>query len=87
MIQRTLQAVTRVNVEQASKRATREPTWLSNREGRRCWWMRANATTSSHRRGSDDGMHVNGSWTQHGKPNAMRRLNRKPARDRPGRMG
>lgn len=31
------QAVTRVNVEQASKRAMREPIWLSNREGRRCW--------------------------------------------------
>jgi hypothetical protein len=26
-----------VNAEQASKRVTREPTWLINREGRWCW--------------------------------------------------
>jgi hypothetical protein len=30
-----MQAITRVNAEQASKRVTREPTCLSNREGRR----------------------------------------------------
>ena len=32
----SMQAVTRVNAEQASKRATRKPTWLNNREGRCC---------------------------------------------------
>ena len=31
----SIQAVTRVNAEQASKRVTWEPTWRENREGRR----------------------------------------------------
>lgn len=36
-----MQAVTRVNAEQASKRVTREPTHLNFGEGRRCWGRRA----------------------------------------------
>jgi hypothetical protein len=37
----SMQAVTRVNAEQASKRAMREPIWLNFREGRSCWGRRA----------------------------------------------
>ena len=36
-----MQAVTRVNVEQASKRAMWKPTRLNNGEGRRPWDIRA----------------------------------------------
>ncbi len=33
----SMQAITRVNVEQASKRVMRKPTWQKYREGRRHW--------------------------------------------------
>jgi len=36
-----MQAVTRVNVEQASKRVMWKPTRLNNGEGRRPWGIRA----------------------------------------------
>src|SRR5262249_43598953 len=42
----------------------------------------------SHR-GKGEGMHTHGEPTQHGKPQRWQRVtvNRKPARDRPGRLG
>src|ERR1700688_2400301 len=39
----SVQAVTRVNAEQASKQSTWEPTRLSYGEGR-CWWGKTRAT-------------------------------------------
>ena len=55
------QAVTRVNVEQASKRVMWEPTRLSYGEGRRCVGMnlplgRTSDEYQQSHRGSDDGM-------------------------------
>ena len=62
------QAVTRVNVEQASKGMTWEPTRLYIGEGRRRWGNEAHASRSdpnqrSHR-GNDDGMRTNGEHRQ-----------------------
>ena len=71
----SMQAVTRVNAEQASKRAMRKPTRLFNGEGRRRWYrawpgqLGKSDTVQRFRRGSGDGMHVHGDHTQHGKPN------------------
>ena len=56
----SIQAVTRVNVEQASKRAMREPTRLKYGEGRRCWGRESDRRTQRNRRGSDDGMYARG---------------------------
>jgi hypothetical protein len=56
-----------VNAEQASKRAMRKPTRLNNGEGCHRWGSRATAA-QRFRRGSGDGMHVEGVLTQHGKP-------------------
>src|SRR3954469_1624026 len=54
------QAVTRVNVEQASKVLTWEPTRLYIGEGRSRWGIGAHAsrsdTNQGSRRGNDDGM-------------------------------
>lgn len=87
------QAVTRVNVEQASKGLTWEPTRLSIGEGRSRWGMEAHASRSdtnqgSHR-GNDDGMRAQGEPRQHGKPHRWERVtpNGTPARDMPGRPG
>jgi hypothetical protein len=52
-----MQAVTRVNVEQASKRVMWKPTRLNNGEGRCPWRNRAMKVHGSHR-GNDDGMHA-----------------------------
>ena len=66
-----MQAVTRVNAEQASKRVAWEPSRLSNGEGRR--WMEeprggvSDRPIRSHR-GSGDGMRERGNDKQHGKP-------------------
>ena len=64
-----------MNAEQAPKRVMRKPTWLFNGEGRRRWeraWPGHNGCksdkTQRFRRGSGDGMHVQGDSTQHGKP-------------------
>jgi hypothetical protein len=83
-----MQAVTRVNAEQASKRVMWEPTRLNNGEGRRRSGGRATAPDRSHR-GSGDGMHERGNSKQHGKPLRRGRvtLNRNSARSRPGRVG
>jgi len=72
-----VQAVTRVNAEQASKRVTRKPTRLFNGEGRRRWhpaWpgpLGKSDADQRFRRGSGDGMHAQGDGTQHGKPDAV----------------
>jgi predicted site-specific integrase-resolvase len=87
------QAVTRVNAEQASKRATWEPTRHKIGEGRRHWGTgghtpRSDTNQWSHR-GSGDGMPAHGDPTQHGKPRAVAAVtvNRGSARTGPGRTG
>ena len=89
------QAITRVNVEQASKRMMWEPTRPHCGEGRRRWAtegvkipLTSDQTQRSHR-GSDDGMPVHGDPTRHGKPQAAgaRGSDRQPARARPGGLG
>ena len=72
-----MQAVTRVNVEQASKRAMWKPTRLRNGEGRSPWINRATEAHGFHR-GSDDGMHERGIGKQNGKP---LRCGREPQRE------
>ena len=72
-----MQAVTRVNVEQASKRAMWKPTRLNYGEGRRLWINRAMQVHRFHR-GSDDGMHERGIDEQNGKP---LRCGREPQRE------
>ena len=66
-----MQAVTRVNAEQASKRVMWEPSRLSNGEGRRrleeSLMGVSNFPSRSHR-GNGDGMHERGNDKQHGKP-------------------
>ena len=54
-----MQAVTRVNVEQASKRVMWKPTRLNYGEGRRLRSMRAMKLHGFHR-GNGDGMHERG---------------------------
>jgi hypothetical protein len=51
-----MQAVTRVNAEQASKQVMREPTRLSYGEGRR-WGDEQSDRVPQSRRGIGDGMH------------------------------
>ena len=87
------QAVTRVNVEQASKDLTWKPTRLLIGEGRSHWGNEAHASRSDKNqgfhRGNDDGMRAQGEPRQHGKSHRWERVtpNRTPARDRPGRQG
>ena len=62
-----MRAATRVNVEQASKRATRRPTRRITGQaatGREA----SDARTGRLRRGNDGGTHGRGGWWQHGKP-------------------
>src|SRR5262245_35191585 len=83
-----MQAITRVNAEQTSKRAMREPTRRTDGEGRR---------RSSHERHGSTGPAgvramacVQGESTGNtGSPSGGTTTfpNRKPARDRPGRRG
>ena len=91
------QAITRVNVEQASKRrdvgadpaASRgRPTSLGERATVGIGRPTSDPTQRSHR-GSDDGMPVHGDLTEHGKPQAAgaRGSDRQPARARPGDLG
>ena len=61
-----MRAGTRVNVEQASKRAMRGPTHLRNGEGRRRRGKRATRAPLWTRRGSDAGTHGRGRRQQHG---------------------
>jgi len=87
------QAVTRVNVEQASKVLTWKPTRLLIGEGRSRWGNEAHAsrsdTNQGFHRGNDDGMRAHGEPRQHGKPLRWERVtsNRMPARAKPGRQG
>jgi hypothetical protein len=82
-----MQAVTRVNAEQASKQVTWEPTRLSYGEGRRWWGEQSDETHQSHR-GIGDGMHDKEADRNTGSPCGEGvPLNRRPARDRPGRSG
>ena len=83
----SMQAVTRVNAEQASKRVMQEPTRLSFGEGRRRW---NSASEQVHRscRGIGDGMQATGTRRNTGSPSGDRRLiNRQLVRARPGRVG
>src|SRR5260370_9834218 len=83
-------AVTGVNAEKASKREMWEPTQLRDGEGRRHGFLlgeRHHPFPWSHR-GNGDGMSVQGDRAQHGKPQRWETSpNRKPARDRSGRVG
>jgi hypothetical protein len=76
------QAVTRVNVEQASKDLTWKPTRLYIGEGRSRWGNEAHAsrsdTNQGFHRGNDDGMRANGEPRQHGKPLRWERVTPKP---------
>jgi len=81
-----MQAVTRVNAEQASKRVTWEPTRLLHGEGRS--WQGENRATGP---AGPTGVLVTACTTR--RPTGTREahavrgvtLNRQPARDRPGR--
>ena len=83
-----MQAVTRVNVEHASKRQMRKPTHCYAGEGR---WRSGKTSDSTRpvRRGSDDGMHVQGNRPEHGKPQRCGRVtrNRCSVRSRTGPCG
>ncbi len=63
----SMQAVTRVNAEQASKRVMRLLTWLRFRESR-SFPERMSEASGGNRRGSGDGMYARGDRAQHGKP-------------------
>jgi hypothetical protein len=52
-----MQAITRVNAEQASKRVMWEPTRLSDGEGRRPLDEQSDQESSGSHRGMGDGMH------------------------------
>jgi len=83
-----MQAVTEVNVEQASKEIMRKPTCPDFREGR-CRWEMMSDTTSESAGVSDDGMYAQETGRNTGSPRWWRRgtSNRTPARDRPGHIG
>ena len=76
--------ITRVNAEQASKRATRKPIRLNYGEGRRrghaAWpgLLGKSDRTQRFRRGNGDGMHVHGDLTQHGKPDTVEACDLQP---------
>ena len=81
----SMQAVTGVNAEQASKRVMRLLTWLRYRESR------SFPERMSENSGETAGVVATACMKEEnerntGSPNGER-LNRKPARDRPGRMG
>jgi hypothetical protein len=61
-----MQAVTRVNAEQASKKVMREPTHLNFGEGRRRWGSRAKEAPSDSA-GVMATACIQGDSTQHGK--------------------
>ena len=68
----SMQAVTRVNAEQASKRVMQEPTRLNFGEGRRRW---DSMSEQVHRscRGKGDGMQATGTRRNTGSPSGDRR--------------
>ena len=83
----SMQAVTRVNAEQASKRVVQGPTRLNYGEGRRRW---NSMSEQVHRscRGNGDGMQATGTGRNTGSPSGDRSwINRRLVRVRLGRMG
>jgi len=92
----SMQAVTKVNAEQAPKSATWELTRQEIGEGRRCrvhasspWKQEARVTRLHRPTGVMVTACLQGKPTQHGKPQRWRRVtaNETPARDRLGRVG
>lgn len=83
-----MQAITRVNAEQASKTGNAEADPAMSR-GRPLSQVKRAKSNLRFRRGIGDGMHERGRQSQHGKPHcvAERKANWKPVRDRPGVMG
>jgi hypothetical protein len=71
----SMQAVTRVNAEQAPKELMWEPTRHHNGEGRRHWQNGGHTPRSDvsqwSQRGNGDGMSANGNPAQHVKPQAV----------------
>src|SRR5215475_4075909 len=83
-----MQAVTKVNAEQASKRITQEPTRRKYGEGRSRWGSTSEQSCRSCR-GIGDGMQTQGTRRNTGSPSGDRRgaVNWQLARTRPGRLG
>lgn len=84
----SMQAVTRVNAEQASKRVMRKPTPLNLEEGRRRWEGESDGPSGSAGVVATACTHT-GMERNTGSPPRWRvaTSNRRPARDRPGRGG
>src|SRR5215469_8742371 len=83
----SMQVVTRVNAEQASKRAMQEPTQLDLGEGRSRWNGTSERVPRSCR-GSGDGMQATGTRRNTGNPSGDRKWNnRRLVRGRLGRLG
>jgi hypothetical protein len=84
-----MQAITRVNAEQASKRVMWKPTRLSYGEGRRRQGEERATLPSRFHRGIGDGMRDTEIDRNTGSPCGEGRVifNREPARDRLGRIG
>src|SRR6516165_6127343 len=85
----SVQAVTRVNAEQASKRTTRRPTRQPFRGRLTRLGLNERRSTPSRCAGVVATACTQGKRTQHGKPHGVVRAttNWKPARDRPGALG
>src|SRR6201998_1088319 len=83
----SVQAATRVNAEQASKRTMCRPTRQPFR-GRLTWRGEMSEDTPRRCTGVVAAACPQGKRTQHGKPRCViRMINRTPARDRPGALG
>ena len=85
----SVQAVTRVNAEQASKRTMRRPTRRPFRGRLTRLGLNERRSTPSRCAGVVATACTQGKRTQHGKPHGVVRAttNWKPARDRPGALG
>ena len=83
-----MQAVTRVNAEQASKSLMRKSTQLSYGEDCHLWGSERDVHPG-FRRGSGDGMHERGRPRNTGNPirRSSVKINQRPARERLGAMG
>jgi hypothetical protein len=83
-----MQAVTRVNAEQASKTLTQEPTRHEIGEGRSWWNCYERIRFHRSCRGSGDGMQAKGSIHNTGSPSGDRSVDQLAARERQaGRYG
>src|SRR5215467_752527 len=84
----SVQAVTRVNAEQTSKRTMRRPTRQPYRGRLTRLGYRAKPYAQSLRRGSGDSMYTRKAYaTREAPPRGQSMTNWKPARDRPGALG